>query len=60
MVMIPRSNTAGTDATDGPDLTKPLPLELDSMMKAIPKGGSQRQKIKSRDWKSSVDVYNNL
>ena len=58
--MIPRSNLAETEGTDDPDFAKPLPLELDDMMKAIPRGASQRQKIKNRDWKSSVAVYNNL
>lgn len=55
IVMIPRS---GVEETDRPE--EPLPLDLHDMLKAIPKGGSQRQKIKNRDWKSSVAVYNDL
>lgn len=59
IVMIPRSSTQEIEGTDGPE--DPLPLDLDNMLKAIPKGGSQRQKIKkNRDWKSSVAVYNDL
>ena len=63
VVMIPRSNTAeqGTMETDGTDGTDGAwPLDFNNMMKAIPKGGVQRHKIKTRDWKSSVAVYNDL
>lgn len=56
-MMIPRS---GVEEMDGPSPGEPLPLDLHDMLKAIPKGGSQRQKIKARDWKSSVAVYNDL
>ena len=58
--MIPRvsAGTEGTDSTDGPADNKPL--NFDDMTKAIPKGASQRQQIKTRDWKSSVAAYNDL
>ena len=57
--MIPRSGTTGRDETDGPKKEEKT-LDLDDMSKAFPKGGSQRQNIKKRDWKSSVAVYNDL
>ena len=60
--MIARSSTVaadGTDATDGAEEERKK-LDLDDMSKAFPKGGIQRQKIKARDWKSSVAMYNDL
>lgn len=47
----------GTEETDNP--SEPAPLELGNMMKAIPRG-KKRQEVKTRDWKSSVQVYNDL
>ena len=61
--MIPRSSAAAEEGTDSPDGGGPeqkRELDFENMMNAIPKGGIQRQKIKSKDWKSSVAVYNNL
>ena len=57
--MIPR---AVTEETDAPAEVKEeeIALNFDDMSKAFPKGGSQRQKIKKRDWKASVAVYNDL
>lgn len=57
--MIPRSNAAADEGTDAPD-GETEELDFDNMMNAIPKGGSQRKKIKKRDWKSSIAVYNDL
>ena len=60
--MISRS-AAATEETDAPPedgAKEEKPLNLDDMSKAFPKGGSQRQKIKARDWKASVAVYNDL
>ena len=62
--MIPRSTSeemtdGDTEGTDGPSQDEKR-LDFDNMAKAIPKGASQRQKIKTRDWKSSVAVYNDL
>ncbi|CAI8050660.1 Na(+)/H(+) exchange regulatory cofactor NHE-RF1 [Geodia barretti] len=58
--MIPRS--AATEETDAPpeESAKEKALNFDDMTKAFPKGAIQRQKIKSRDWKASVAVYNDL
>ena len=71
IVMIPRTSSLsdknetpsgaasqGTEETDNP--SHAAPLELDNMMKAIPGGGKKRQQVKARDWKSSVQVYNDL
>ena len=59
--MISRSSTAAEEGTDAPDGgEEEEALNFEDMSKALPKGGSQRQKIKARDWKSSVAAYNDL
>ena len=56
------SRSAATEETDAPpeESAKEKALNFDDMTKAFPKGAIQRQKIKSRDWKASVAVYNDL
>lgn len=60
--MISRSKkTTGEDETDAPEEHhQKKELNFNDMSKAFPKGGKERQKIKTRDWKSSVAAYNDL
>ena len=68
VVMIPRkissneasdtTNSNGVEQTDHP--SKPPTLDLGNKAKAIPTGGQKRQQVKNRDWKSSVQAYNDL
>ena len=47
-----------TGETDHMD--DPLPLELNTILKSLPRGGTKRKEVKRRSWKASVQAYNEL
>ena len=64
MAPVTFANEEGDDEADETDeidhLEEPLPLELNSMLKSLPRGGSKRKEVKKRSWKASVQAYNDM
>ena len=66
IVVIPRTLTPNeeereeVETGDLDNMEDPLPLELNTMLKSLPRGGTKRKEVKRRNWKASVQAYNDL